>query len=87
MKCLIRHSLWQYKINMKLHIKFKLTLLFLLGFISNLLFAQTTDNPFYSNGKIYVVVTVISIIFVGIIVYLIRIDSRLRKTERELKEK
>lgn len=67
--------------------KLRLILLFFLSIITNTLFAQTQENPFYSNGKIYVVVTVISIIFTGIIIYLIKIDRRLRKTERELKEK
>lgn len=67
--------------------KIKLIFLFLLSFITNSLFAQTQQNPFYSNGKIYVVVTVMSIIFTGILIYLVRIDRRLKKTERELKEK
>ena len=67
--------------------KIKFIILFLLSFIANSLFAQTQDNPFYSTGKIYVVVTVISIIFTGIIIYLIQIDRRLRKTEKELKDK
>ncbi len=67
--------------------KIKILLLILFSFITDSVFAQTTENPFYSNGKIYVVVTVMSIIFIGIIIYLIRIDRRLRKTERELKGK
>ena len=67
--------------------KIKQLLLLIFAFISNSIFAQTTENPFYSNGKIYVVVTVLSIIFIGIILYLIRIDKRLRKTEKELKQK
>lgn len=67
--------------------KIKQLLLLIFALISNSIFAQTKENPFYSNGKIYVVVTVISIIFVGIILYLIRIDRRLRKTEKELKQK
>ena len=65
--------------------KIKLIFLFFLSFIANNLFAQSQQNPFYSNGKIYVVVTVMSIIFTGIIIYLIKIDRRLKKTERELK--
>jgi len=65
--------------------KIKLVLLLLVSFISNSLLAQTTDNPFYTNGKIYVVVTVMTIIFVGIVVYLVIIDKRLRKTEKEMK--
>ena len=67
--------------------KIKQLLLLIFAFISNSIFAQTTENPFYSNGKIYVVVTVLSIIFIGIILYLIRIDKPLRKTEKELKQK
>lgn len=59
----------------------------LLSFISQNIFAQSAENPFYSNGKIYVVVAVISIIFAGIIIFLVRIDRRLTKTEKELKEK
>lgn len=39
----------------------------------------------HENGKIYVVVGVIAIIFVGIVVYLVTIDRRLTKIEREEK--
>ena len=67
--------------------KIRLLLFLLLGFASQYLMAQTSQNPFYSNGKIYVVVSVISIIFIGIILFLIRIDRRLSKTEKELKDK
>ncbi|MDB4656016.1 CcmD family protein [Flavobacteriales bacterium] len=38
-----------------------------------------------SNGKIYVVIGVIAIIFVGLVVYLITIDRRLTKIEKEEK--
>ena len=37
-----------------------------------------------SNGKIYVVVGVISIIFIGIIIYLIRLDSKISRIEKNL---
>jgi hypothetical protein len=37
-----------------------------------------------SNGKIYVVVGVISIIFLGIIIYLIRLDSKISRIEKKL---
>ncbi|NUM31373.1 MAG: CcmD family protein [Bacteroidetes bacterium] len=66
--------------------KIKLFLILLLSFLTKNLFAQTTQNPFYTNGKIYVVVAVILIIFTGIIIFLISIDRRLTKTEKELKE-
>ena len=67
--------------------KIKLFLLVLLSVVSNGLFAQTKENIFYSNGKIYVVVAVITIIFIGILVYLSIIDRRLKKTEKDLREK
>ena len=48
--------------------------------------AQTVAAPemadtFRSEGKIYVVITVISIIFICLIGYLIYIDMKLRKLE------
>ncbi len=36
-----------------------------------------------SNGKIYVVVAVILTIFVGLILYLIRLDKKITKLEKE----
>ncbi|ASU35358.1 hypothetical protein MuYL_3473 [Mucilaginibacter xinganensis] len=36
-----------------------------------------------SSGKIYVVVTIIVIIFVGLALYLFSIDRRLKKIEKE----
>lgn len=36
-----------------------------------------------SSGKIYVVVAVICVIFVGLVVYLFSIDRRLKKIERD----
>ncbi|NEU08435.1 CcmD family protein [Flavihumibacter sp. R14] len=36
-----------------------------------------------SSGKIYVVVVVISVIFIGLAAYLFTIDKRLKKIERE----
>jgi CcmD family protein len=38
-----------------------------------------------SSGKIYVVIAVISVIFIGLAVYLFSIDKRLKKIERENK--
>ncbi len=38
------------------------------------------------NGKIYVVVAVLAIIFAGIIVYLIVIDRKAKKLDKELNE-
>jgi CcmD family protein len=52
--------------------------------------AEETDSiemadALLSNGKIYVVVTVLSLIFAGITIYLIRLDKRISKMERERK--
>jgi CcmD family protein len=38
-----------------------------------------------SSGKIYVVIAVISVIFIGLAAYLFTIDKRLKKIERENK--
>ena len=40
-----------------------------------------------SNGKIYVVVGVIAIVFTGIIVYLISIDRKVSKLEKKAENK
>jgi len=37
-----------------------------------------------ANGKIYVVVAVIVIIFAGVIFYLFRLDNKISKVEKEL---
>ena len=60
----------------------QINLLLILNFISQVEMA----NLMRSNGKIYVVVTVISIIFLGIIFFLIRIDSKIRKIEKRNEE-
>ncbi|MCH1402113.1 MAG: CcmD family protein [Schleiferiaceae bacterium] len=41
------------------------------------------DNPMYGNGKIYVVVAVIAIIFVGLALYLVQLDRKITKLENE----
>ena len=58
--------------------------------LPTLLMAQATDPEkqytafdMRHNGKIYVVVTVILIIFIGIILYLVRLDRKITKLERE----
>ncbi len=40
----------------------------------------------YQSGKIYVVVTVVSIIFVGILTYLVMLDRKISKLEKEIKK-
>lgn len=59
-------------------------------FISVLLNAQENTNipemadVMRSNGKIYVVVAVIIAIFIGIILYLIRLERKMDRLEQEL---
>ena len=63
--------------------------------IAMLLFASTTfaqDNDqvematgLYQSGKIYVVVIVMALIFVGIAGYLIMLDRKISKLEKESK--
>ena len=65
-----------------------LALLFLFAnLFTNQLAAQQMTQDFMRNtGKIYVVVAVIVIIFIGIIFYLIRLDSKISKLEKIIKE-
>jgi CcmD family protein len=54
--------------------------------------AQKASDPemadvMRANGKIYVVVAVLTIIFIGIVVYLISLNRKLNKLERLIKEK
>jgi CcmD family protein len=66
----------------------KVLVLIVLIFSCASVFAQNSTQPemadvLRSSGKIYVVVTTISIIFVGLAIYLFSIDRRLKKIERE----
>tara|TARA_B110000444_G_scaffold54692_1_gene50876 strand:- start:1893 stop:2051 length:159 start_codon:yes stop_codon:yes gene_type:complete len=50
----------------------------------NPVFADNTEmaDIMRSNGKIYVVVAVIAIIFIGLMAYLYHIDQRVKKLEK-----
>lgn len=63
------------------------TLVWLMAFLPVSAFAQDVEmaDMLHENGKIYVVVGVIAIIFVGLVVYLVSIDRRLTKMEKEEK--
>jgi CcmD family protein len=56
------------------------------------LFAQDATNEIemadklYADGRIYVVVAVVATIFAGIIVYLINLDSKISKLEKQIKK-
>ncbi|MDB5196439.1 MAG: CcmD family protein [Flaviaesturariibacter sp.] len=66
----------------------KKTTLFLALLLLNLFAMAQSDEPqmadgFRSNGKIYVVVAVILTIFAGIILYLVRLDRKITKLEKQ----
>lgn len=64
----------------------KRTLLSLLLVLCNyVLFAQSMADEMRSNGKIYVVVAVLVTIFIGIVLYLVRLDRKLMRLEKETK--
>lgn len=56
--------------------------------------AQSTDSNsgvemadgLYQSGKIYVVISAIALIFVGIIIYLVLLDRKIGKLEDQLKK-
>jgi CcmD family protein len=65
----------------------KLLVLMLLTFSYLSTFAQVPAKPemadaLRSSGKIYVVVATITIIFIGLAIYLFSIDRRLKKIEK-----
>ena len=65
---------------------FKLLILLLLPAISMAQQVEMADT-FRSNGKIYVVVAVIVILFIGLLSYLVSIDRKVSKLEKELDNK
>jgi hypothetical protein len=52
-------------------------------------FAQDVEmaDGLRSNGKIYVIVTIIMIVLVGLIVYLFSMDRKLSKMEEAIRER
>jgi CcmD family protein len=68
-----------------------LTLLILI-LLPSMIFAQETQHvemadSLFQSGKIYVVVAVLSVIFTGIVIYLISIDRKITKLENEINKK
>ncbi len=72
-------------------------ILLVLAFCSGSMFAQAmqsaTQAPvematgLYQSGKIYVVVAVVAVIFIGIVTYLILLDRKISKLEKEVQNK
>lgn len=63
--------------------KFFLLLFALLVSYSSQAQVETMANSMRSNGKIYVVVAVLTTILVGLIAYLVRLDKKISKLEKE----
>ena len=65
-------------------LRYFLALLLLMSF-STLLNAQDSPatNTMRSNGRIYVVIAVILTILIGLVLYLVRLDKKISKLEKE----
>jgi len=63
--------------------QFSILLLLLLGYVSAFAQSPEMDTALRSSGKIYVVVVVLTVIFIGLAIYLFSIDRRLKKIEKE----
>lgn len=59
-------------------------------FLSNTAFAQGNsdflDDTFFRDGKYYVAVLILAIIFAAIITYLVILDRKVSRLEKELKD-
>lgn len=64
------------------------SLALLIIFQTSLLMAQVSDvamaDSFRADGKIYVVVAVMSVLFAGMLIYVILLDRKIAKLEKEL---
>ena len=64
---------------------YKRVMTLVLLFFASLAEAQEIEmaDTFRAEGKIYVVVAVVLIMLIGLLLYLLRIDKRLKKIENE----
>ena len=69
----------------------KYIILILLTLLTGSISAQTGEiemaDVMFENGKIYVVITVLCTVFIGLVIYTIIIDRRLSRFEKEINEK
>lgn len=68
------------------------TLILFIAFAGTAIAQMPNDNvdmadTMRASGKIYVVITVLSVVFIGIIVFLISIDRKVSKLEKEISER
>ncbi|GAB3020471.1 hypothetical protein GCM10027051_27140 [Niabella terrae] len=60
------------------------SVLFFMSLLQVIAQAQKADtNLMYSNGRIYVVIAVLLIILLGLVLYLVRIEKKLKKLEKQ----
>lgn len=74
--------------------KFKLINVFLAGIATMAAFTANAQeqqdwltNTMFESGKINVVVAVVAVVFILLVIYLISIDRKLSKIEKQTKEK
>ena len=70
--------------------KFILNFLVMFAFAATVLAQSVSDKVemaegLYASGKIYVVVAVVLVILFGIILFLVRLDRKLKKLEEKIK--
>ena len=54
---------------------------------NTLLFTSVAGSDFFLNaGKIYVVILVLAVIFIGITVYIFRLDRKISKLEKHIRD-
>lgn len=64
--------------------------LLLLQLLTMASFAQAVEQPqmadqFRADGKIYVVIAVVCIVLIGLFIYLLSLDRKISKLEKDLK--
>jgi CcmD family protein len=74
----------------------KKNIFLLLGLLSSLFTIAQPDpaasqpvdmaDAFYTEGKVYIVVVIVSIVVLGILLYLFLLDRKLARIEKELKK-
>jgi hypothetical protein len=65
---------------------FRMLIAIVLMFSVNVCAAQTDSNfgnTMRSNGRIYVVIAVLATILIGLIIYMIRVERKIGKLEKE----
>ena len=72
--------------NLKFAVKMKISLLFLrlISTVGDVFANESIHAVMRQNGKINVVFGVILIVFIGLVVYLIQIDKKIKKLENKI---